>query len=504
MSFDNTSFLFFFLPIVILAYFLVWGVEWLLAERNKELRNKQAVSTTGRNTVLLIASLVFYSWGEPIYVLLLICSSLIAWGGGLLIEHWRGTRQSLVMMLVLVSFLLLSLGIFKYLGFAIQTLNHVPCVGIPMVDVKLPIGISFFTFQILSYVIDLYRGNIGVQKNPLRLLLYVSLFPQLIAGPIVRYSTVEQELVNRQVYISDIYDGTLRFIKGLAKKVVLADTVGNISAAIYDAYTDVQTETIAPQSVGTTALWVAALAYTLQLYFDFSGYSDMAIGLGRIFGFHFLENFNFPYISRSITEFWRRWHISLSGWFRDYVYIPLGGNRLGLGRQLGNILVVWMLTGLWHGAAWNFVLWGIYYAFLLIVEKMWRARLNNQTSDAISGGHSWVTSLLKWLITFIIVNLGWVLFHIEDFDVLGGVLNCMFVWQDTDWLRLMASDAEILLSLPWLLVAFIFSFPLFEGFANSRKWSIQVIRCINFMLIFLLSIYCIYNSTFHPFIYFRF
>ena len=284
---------------------------------------------------------------------------------------------------------------------------------------------------------------------------------------------------------------------------MIADIVGNFSVAIYDAYTNGQSETMSLKCVGTTALWISAFAYTMQIYFDFSGYSDMAIGLGRIFGFHFLENFNYPYLSRSITEFWHRWHISLSGWFRDYVYIPLGGNRLGLPRQLINIFVVWMLTGLWHGAAWNYVLWGGYYAVLLIIEKIWRAWQPKQICQE-NGENGWLISILQWSITFIVVNLGWVLFHIEDFDVLGAVLNGMFIWKDTDWLRLMATDSNIMLSLPCLLVAFILSFPLFETFRNSRKWNIQVLRCIFTILTLLLSIYCLYNSTFHPFIYFRF
>ncbi len=474
MSFDSITFLFLFLPAVILLYFMAEALTALTGRLRM-----------GRNAVLLIASLFFYAWGEPLYVLLLIASSMLAWGGGMLMHRWRGQRREHIVMSATITLLIASLGVFKYLDFFIDTLNAVPCVHIPLTDLRLPIGISFFTFQILSYVIDLHRGTVSLQRNPLRLLLYVSLFPQLIAGPIVRYQTVERELTSRRFSATDVYEGTLRFIRGLAKKILIADNVARFSDAVYGVHTGCWFDPTIYDSVGTTALWVASLAYTMQIYFDFSGYSDMAIGLGRVFGFHFLENFNFPYISRSITEFWRRWHISLSGWFRDYVYIPLGGNRRGWYRQLLNIMIVWALTGLWHGASWNFVLWGMYNGVLLLIEKTWKRTPG-------------------WLFTFILVDLGMVLFHITNFVELGCVLRRMFWWHPTDWLRLMATNSEVMLALPYLPIAFLFCFPLFTPVVESQRVSLRVLRSAVAVLALLLCYVYIVSSSFHPFIYFRF
>lgn len=513
MSFDTTTFLFLFLPAVLIIYFLVWGIENLLAGRDDVSQDARVVSTTGRNAVLLVASLFFYAWGEPVYVLLLLGSSFVAWIGGLLFDHWRGQRAGFVVTVVTISLLVLSLGVFKYLGFLITNVNRIPHIDVPVIDLRLPIGISFFTFQILSYIIDLYRGSIKVQRNPLRLLLYVSLFPQLIAGPIVRYSTVEQELTARKSTSLDIYEGTLRFIFGLSKKILIADNVARFSDVVYGIHINSGTDEI----TGTTAMWVAALAYTLQLYFDFSGYSDMAIGLGQIFGFHFLENFNYPYISSSITEFWRRWHISLSGWFRDYVYIPLGGNRRGLLRQLFNIMVVWMLTGLWHGAAWNFVLWGLYYGVLLTIEKMWKSsqirttfhrilHLPYSEEDSSTGNTvlQMAFSGVRWTITFAIVNIGWVLFHVTSMGDIRRVLYTMISWHPTDWLRLFAVDSDIYLSLPYILLGVLFSFPVFSFMSNSQNIILQTLRPVFAILLLILCIVFIYSSSFHPFIYFRF
>lgn len=513
MSFDTTTFLFLFLPGVIIAYMLAaWGERWTQKKASTTGR-----TTVARNAVLLVASLLFYAWGEPICVLLLIASSMVAWGAGILMHRWQGQLAARIVMVVTVVLLLTSLGAFKYLGFLLFNLNRIPSIDLPMVDLRLPIGISFFTFQILSYVFDLYRGNISVQRNPMRLLLYVSLFPQLIAGPIVRYSTVETELTQRTSTSTDIYEGSLRFIRGLAKKIIIADNVARFSEAVYSVHFNSQEDALVYPSVGTTALWVAALAYTLQLYFDFSGYSDMAIGLGRIFGFHFLENFNFPYVSRSITEFWRRWHISLSGWFRDYVYIPLGGNRHGLHRQLLNIMVVWMLTGLWHGAAWNFILWGLYYGGLLLIEKIWRSSSSRrkvheslhlpyledtETSDnkVLCG----VMNGLHWFVTFVIVNIGWVMFHICVLSNLLNVLKAMFQWRETDWLRLIATNSDAYLALPYIVLGLIFAFPLFRFVGNSQNVVMQTLRPILAIAAFLLCLVYIYSFSFHPFIYFRF
>lgn len=412
-------------------------------------------------------------------------------------DNLRKTNNPKAMKIVLIAtitLLLSSLGVFKYLGFLTENLNLIPSFHIPVVDISLPIGISFYTFQILSYVIDLYRGNVAVQRNPFRLLLYVSLFPQLIAGPIVRYQTVESELTQRRASLDDIQEGTFRFIRGLAKKILIADNVARLSDAIYGVYGNALSDTFAPDCTGTTALWIASLAYTLQIYFDFSGYSDMAIGLGRIFGFHFLENFNFPYISRSITEFWRRWHISLSGWFRDYVYIPLGGSRCSTSRRAVNIMAVWMLTGFWHGAAWNFILWGLYYGFILMAEKAVLDRMGKKT----------VTSLWGWAYAFIVVNLGWVLFHLTDFAMLKSVLHDMFIYHPTDWLRLMAENSDTLLALVYIPIGLFFSFPVLTFIAERKTTTMIMVRTIAAVLLLFLSIVYIVSSSFHPFIYFRF
>ena len=497
MSFDTYTFLFLFLPCVVAVYF---ALE--LAGRWRCRNSACQVDTVNpllpaQNAWLLVASLFFYAWGEPVYVCLLIAASMVAWCGGMLMERFgKAGNNSMrkAVMIITVSLLVMSLGVFKYLGFLTENLNLIPSLHIPVVDISLPIGISFYTFQILSYVIDLYRGNVAVQRNPFRLLLYVSLFPQLIAGPIVRYQTVESELTQRRASLDDIQEGTFRFIRGLAKKILIADNVARLSDAIYGVYENALSDTFAPDCTGTTALWIASLAYTLQIYFDFSGYSDMALGLGRIFGFHFLENFNFPYISRSITEFWRRWHISLSGWFRDYVYIPLGGSRCSTSRRAVNIMAVWMLTGFWHGAAWNFILWGLYYGFILMAEKAVLDRMGKKT----------VTSLWGWAYAFIVVNLGWVLFHLTDFTMLKSVLHDMFIYHPTDWLRLMAENSDTLLALVYIPIGLFFSFPVLTFIAERKTTAMLTVRTVVAGMLLLLSIVYIVSSSFHPFIYFRF
>lgn len=497
MSFDTYTFLFLFLPCVVAVYFaLEFAGRWRLRSSACQIDIVNPLLPV-QNAWLLVASLFFYAWGEPVYVCLLIAASMVAWCGGMLMERFSKAGNNSMrkaVMIITVSLLVMSLGVFKYLGFLTENLNLIPSFHIPVVDISLPIGISFYTFQILSYVIDLYRGNVAVQRNPFRLLLYVSLFPQLIAGPIVRYQTVESELTQRRASLDDIQEGTFRFIRGLAKKILIADNVARLSDAIYGVYENALSDTFAPDCTGTTALWIASLAYTLQIYFDFSGYSDMAIGLGRIFGFHFLENFNFPYISRSITEFWRRWHISLSGWFRDYVYIPLGGSRCSTSRRAVNIMAVWMLTGFWHGAAWNFILWGLYYGFILMAEKAVLDRMGKKT----------VTSLWGWAYAFIVVNLGWVLFHLTDFAMLKSVLHDMFIYHPTDWLRLMAENSDTLLTLIYVPIGLLFCFPVFTFIVERKTTTMLVVRTLAASLLLLLSIVYIVSSSFHPFIYFRF
>ena len=344
MLFSSITFLYFFLPSVLLLYF--------------------AVPFRLKNLILLGFSLLFYAWGEPVYVLLMAATIVSQWVFGLLIERFRGTLWSKFWLIVSLAAGLGSLGLFKYADFFLETVRAVSGQPVRLLGIALPIGISFYTFQILSYTIDLYRGEAGVQRNVLKLATYVTLFPQLIAGPIVRYTTVAEELDERSHSWAEFSAGARRFTVGLGKKVLIANLMGQLA----QTYKDGGENTV-------LFAWMYAVAFSLQLYFDFSGYSDMAIGLGHMFGFHFLENFNYPYIAQSITEFWRRWHMSLGTWFRDYVYIPLGGNRQDFGRNTFNLFVVWFLTGFWHGAGWNFIVWGLYFAVLLMMEKPLRRRV---------------------------------------------------------------------------------------------------------------------------------
>ncbi len=463
MIFSSLTFLYAFLPVTAALYF-IWN------------------NRTWRNGVLLAASLVFYAWGEPRLVALLLLATAEAYVGGLLLAK----KKSRVTLAVTVTLLVANLAVFKYLNFFCDNLSALfPALG-NLPRIALPIGISFYTFQILSYVIDLYRGKVGLQRNFLRLLLYVSFFPQLIAGPIVRYETVETEIAQRNESAADAAAGVRRFIRGLAKKVLIANNVAVIAEQLYGGD---------PALCGTGALWLAALAYTFQIYFDFSGYSDMAIGLGRIFGFHFLENFNYPYISRSVTEFWRRWHISLSSWFRDYVYIPLGGNRVSKAKWIRNILIVWALTGFWHGAQWNFLLWGLYYAALLLLERLllgkWLEKL---------------PTVLRWAYTFFLVVLGWVLFDRTDFQALGQTLQTLFVFRPTDWVGIVAKDSTILTALPVLIPAALFSFPVLEKPLEKLSGSTAGRIALDAVCIVLLvmCVACLISSAYNPFIYFRF
>lgn len=341
MLFSSIPFLFYFLPCVLILY--------LIAPKCL------------KNTVLLLSSLVFYAWGEPRYVIWMLLAITLGYIFGLLIERFKEKKRiSKLFMILSVASSLAMLGYFKYVDFFIGNFNAITGLSVPLLKIALPIGISFYTFQILSYTVDVYRGDVAAQKNPIDLAAYVALFPQLIAGPIVRYSDVAEQLKSRTHSFEKTALGARRFMIGLGKKILIANILGELC----DTFR-------ASDDKSVLFFWLYAVAYSLHIYFDFSGYSDMAIGLGKIFGFDFLENFNHPYISASITEFWRRWHMSLGSWFRDYVYIPLGGNRVSRLRHLFNIFVVWMLTGFWHGAAWNFIVWGLFFAVLLMVEKLW-------------------------------------------------------------------------------------------------------------------------------------
>lgn len=373
MVFSNIFFLYVFLPALFLAYFVIKNDAY-------------------RRAVLIAFSLVFYAWGEPVYVFLMIGLVLADYIFGLLIAKTRQVWLRKFWLVIAIVSNLSILGVYKYLGFFTETLNLIFNVTIPVVKLSMPIGISFFTFQTMSYVIDVYRGDADVQKSFFRLLLYVSFFPQLVAGPIVRYKDIEMQLYDRQVSLEKLNDGMFRFSVGLVKKVLIADCCDTAITAL-----------LSLSDVTFAGRWAAALFFTLQLYFDFSGYSDMAIGLGRMFGFEFLENFNYPLVSRSATEFWRRWHMSLGSFFRDYVYIPLGGNRHD---QQRNILVVWFLTGLWHGAAWNFILWGLYYGFLLMWEKKHYLKQIERMPKAVS-------FVISHIYTIFITVFGFAIFYFE-------------------------------------------------------------------------------------------
>lgn len=386
MLFSSIVFLFTFLPVILILYYLV-------PRRLK-------------NAVLLLCSLVFYAWGEPVYIFLMIFSIIFNYISGLDIarnlKNRRAARGSLIFNLIVN---LGILGFFKYEGFLLDSLNRVLPVDIPYRELALPIGISFYTFQILSYIIDVYRQNVKAQKNFMDFALYVTMFPQLIAGPIVRYSDIEKQLHSRQESFRKFGDGAMFFIRGLAKKVLLANTIGMV-------FTEVTS--LDPGKMSVLSAWLGCAAYTFQIYFDFSGYSDMAIGLGKMFGFEFLKNFDYPYISRSITEFWRRWHISLSTFFRDYVYIPLGGNRKGPVRTIINLFVVWFLTGMWHGASWNYILWGLYFFVFLVIEKNWLLKKFQHIPHFVSH-----------IYALVVIYFGWVLFKFEDLAGVGITLKGM-------------------------------------------------------------------------------
>lgn len=460
MLFSSNVFLFAFLPTVLAVYYLVPRVL--------------------RNPVLFLVSLVFYGWGEPVYLLLMLAVILLNYGFGLWIWALRRKGKGAKAVLAAgVAANLLLLGYFKYASFLMSAISTVipglQRISVPQVE--LPIGISFYIFQSMSYIIDIYRDDAPVQKNPLTFGTYVALFPQLIAGPIVRYRDVAQQLSSRRENLNDFSSGVLLFIVGLSKKVLLANPMG-------EAWLQLQCET------GLAAAWVGLAAYTLQIYFDFSGYSDMARGLGRMFGFEFLENFRYPYISVSVTEFWRRWHISLSTWFREYVYIPLGGNRRGKGRQLLNLLIVWFLTGLWHGASWNFALWGLYYAVLLILEKLFLLRVLEKLPKPA-----------KHLYTLLVVMIGWALFYFEDLGALGEFMGRL-------WIPVPASSGSLPLIasfLPLMAVAAFAATPIPASLAVKRDTpALRFVKAAAAACALLLCVGALASQSYNPFIYFRF
>ena len=461
MLFSSIPFLFYFLPAVLALYFL--------APKNL------------KNAVLLFFSLVFYAWGEPIYIFLMIATILLFFFCGIAIGRSTSQRGKKLWLTVSVVVSLALLALFKYADFLVGNVNSLLGTNIPLLKLALPIGISFYTFQCLSYTIDVYRGDAQVQKNIVSFGAYVSLFPQLIAGPIVRYVDVAKELDNRTHSWEDFRLGLRRFLIGLGKKILIANQFGELTNLFRDS---------GEKSV--VFYWMYAIAFALHIYFDFSGYSDMAIGLGRVFGFHFIENFNYPYMSKSIAEFWRRWHMSLGSWFRDYVYIPLGGNRVSRGRWVFNTLVVWMLTGLWHGAAWNFILWGLLYAAFLLIEKF--VPQLQKLPDVLRRGY-----------ILLIVLLGFVLFNavdlnqaISDIGGMFGFLNVPFVSGET--LYYLRSYA------PLFVLALVGSTPYVKQVADrlDNKWVGAALEPVLLLVIFLLCTAYLVDGSFNPFLYFRF
>lgn len=464
MVFSSLVFMFAYLPITLLAYYLV--------------------PRQGRNIFLFIVNLIFYGWGEPKLVLLMVFNIFFNYIGGWLVDKYRADTKKKKLFLILTCVLDIGiLAVFKYTGMITETLNMLPFLNIPELQISLPIGISFYTFQTMSYVIDVYRDDAPVSKNFINFGTYVALFPQLIAGPIVRYRDVAEQLVNRRETLEMFTKGVKLFMVGLAKKVIIANTMGTLTTNIF-ATTDEN---------GVVGTWVGMIAYTFQIYFDFSGYSDMACGLGNMMGFEFLKNFNYPYIAKSITDFWRRWHISLSTWFKEYVYIPLGGNRKGVKRQILNLLIVWGLTGLWHGAAYNFVLWGLYYGLLLILEKFVLKKFLDR-----------LPSFAQHIYTLFIIIIGWGLFYFTDVGQLGEFMVDLFNFGNG-----ICGDQAfnlIMSNLPMLIIAAVASTPLaamlYTRFEHRRfMWIPETLYCMGVLAV---STASLVNQSYNPFLYFRF
>ena len=467
MLFSTMTFVFMFLPIVLVLYLVT----------KKELHNP----------ILLISSIIFYAWGEPKYLAIMLLTILINWLGAIGVDKFKNHKK-----LVLALTIIANLGFliyFKYFNFLIDNCNNIFHSHIDPLNIVMPIGISFYTFQALSYVVDVYRGDCNVQKDIYKLALYICLFPQLIAGPIVKYHDVAEQIDSREVNFEKVDLGVKRFIIGLSKKMLIANTMGAIADKIF-----IQS----PDTFSPLVAWIGSIAYTFQLYFDFSGYSDMAIGLGLIFGFKFLENFNYPYISKSITEFWRRWHISLSTWFKEYVYIPLGGNRKGKLKTLRNLGIVFLLTGIWHGAAWNFVVWGIWHGFFIIIEKIINIKEFEQKHT-----QKWVRFLQHIYCIFAFL-IGWVMFRSETMSYAWQYIKNMFglvrVHDISYGMGYYIDNFEIII----FVCAILCSMPLFNKLLEVKNKFGRTLINIWLLILFILSAATIASSTYNPFIYFRF
>ncbi len=466
MVFSSIPFIFFFFPIFLIIYYIV---PFKL-----------------KNIILLIFSLIFYAWGEPVYILLMIFSSLLDYTCGILLGKYKKKKIRNLILIESIVINLLLLSFFKYSDFLIENINNIFNLNIPLLNLPLPIGISFFTFQTMSYTIDVYKHNVKEEKNFLNFMTYVSMFPQLIAGPIVRYETVHEELEKREINLNNFCNGFARFLTGLFKKVLIANTLGFLWVTILDNFYDFSSLT----------LFLGVISFSLQIYFDFSGYSDMAIGMGKMLGFNYLENFNYPYISKSITEFWRRWHISLSTFFKDYVYIPLGGNRCSKIKNIRNILIVWALTGFWHGASWNFLIWGVYFGIILILEKF----ILNKYLEKLP-------NFFKHIYAILLILIGWLIFSFEDMNMLISFskrligINTAFI----------ASDFFFFIKNYFIIIllGIIFSTPIskiLKEKINSAKY--KGIYCtmafIGSIILFIVTISFLVSDTYNPFLYFRF
>ncbi len=466
MVFSSTIFLCVYLPLVLLGYYIC--------------------PKKGKNLFLLIVSLIFYAWGEPKYVFLMIFSILVNYVFGLLMDKHRENKKRLKLLLVISVIIDLGLlSVFKYTDFIITNINSVFGAGFDLLNIALPIGISFYTFQAMSYTIDVYRDNVRVQRNLIDFGMYITMFPQLIAGPIVRYSDVQDQLAERNVTTADFSEGIMRFVVGLGKKVLLANQMGAVWTQIYALGGD----------ISALMAWTGAAAYTFQIYFDFSGYSDMAIGLGRMFGFKFPENFRYPYESVSITDFWRRWHITLSTWFKEYLYIPLGGNRRGLARQALNLLIVWTLTGFWHGAGWNFVMWGLYYFAILFIEKLFLLKALDK-----------LPRLFRHAYALLLIVIGWVIFASDDVSVMLPYLSSMFGANGA----LGGMDVYTLLTRAALMVICCVAstelprrlFVTAAGKMNEK--AVFTVKSVLTLALLALSVVFLIGDSYNPFLYFRF
>lgn len=466
MVFSSVVFLYIFLPIMLLVYFIV----------PKKLKN----------AVMILASLVFFAWGEIRYIfIMLLLAVMDYWCGKKITQYYDNKNKRKVYLYIDVVVNLLILFFFKYADFIIGNVNGITGLNIPLLNIPLPIGVSFNTFQSLSYIIDVYRGTVVCEKSFYNYLTYTTLFPQIIAGPIVRYETVDEELEDKKISLNNFSNGMKRFIIGLGKKVLIANNIGLLWNVI---------ETGNYSELSILLSWIGIVAFALQIYFDFSGYSDMAIGLAQIFGMEFDENFNYPYISKSITEFWRRWHITLSNWFKEYIYIPLGGNRKGLLKQIRNILIVWFLTGAWHGASWNFILWGVYFGVILILEKLFLLKVLEK-----------LPKILRHLYSIILILISWAIFAFEDLSMVGEYIKSMFtakVIYNQEALYYFRNYVFI------IIVGALCSIPIWKKIKEKidKKDSVILasITSLGYLAIFLLSTASLVTDSFNPFLYFRF